>query len=140
MLTALILLTTLAVPGQTPAVAAQSPDTPEELAVGTIRSIISGQAAYKHAHPGAGYACDVETLVKADMLAETLSAGKAFDGYVFKVWCDTRSTPQASFRASAVPAKKQKGSSVTVCTDETNVPRTTDGDVSACFAKGAPPK
>ena len=135
MLSTMILLTTLAAPGQPTAGQAGAP---EELAVGTIRSIISAQAAYRHTHPDAGYACDVETLVKADMLVEALSAGRAFDGYVFKVWCDTRSTPQASFRASAVPAKKHNGSSLTVCADETNVPRTTDGDVAACFAKGAP--
>jgi hypothetical protein len=83
-----LILMALAAPGQP---AAQSADTPEELAVGTMRSIISAQAAYKHTRPDAGYACDVETLV-------------------------------------------------TVCTDETNVPRATDGDVAACFAKGAPPK
>ena len=131
MLSTMIVLTTLAVAGQTAY-------TPEELAVGTIRSIISAQAAYRHTHPDAGYACDIETLVKADMLAEALSAGRTFDGYVFKVRCDTRSTPHASFRASAVPAKKATGSSLTVCTDETNVPRAIDGDVAACFAKGAP--
>jgi hypothetical protein len=130
-----VILLTLAVPGQT---AGGSPGTPEELAMGTIRSIISAQAAYKHSHPEAGYACDVETLVEADMLVEALSAGKTFDGYVFKVWCETRTTPQATFRASGVPAKKEKGSRLTVCTDERNVPRTTDGDVAACFAKGAP--
>jgi hypothetical protein len=28
-------------------------------------SVISAQAAYRHTHPDAGYACDVETLVKA---------------------------------------------------------------------------
>ncbi len=137
MLSALILLT-MAVPGQS--AAGRAPETPEELAVGTMRSIISAQAAYRHTRPDAGYACDVETLVKADMVVEALSAGRTFDGYVFKVWCDTRSTPQASLRASAVPAKKAKGSSLTVCTDETNVPRTADGDVAACFAMGAPPK
>ncbi len=137
MLSALVLLTTLAARGQP---AAQTPYAPEELAVGTVRSIISAQAAYKHTHPDAGYACDVETLVKADMLVEALAAGKTFDSYVFKVWCETRATPQATFRASAAPAKKERGSSLTVCTDETNVPRTTDGDVAACFAKGAPPK
>jgi hypothetical protein len=139
MLSAMILLTSLATPEQPSA--GQTPSyTPEEAAVGTIRSIISAQAAYAHTHPDAGYACDVETLVKADMLAGALSAGKTFDGYVFRVWCETRSTPQASFRASAVPAKKDKGSSLTVCTDETNVPRTTDGDVTGCFAKGASPQ
>jgi len=138
MLIVLVLLTTLASSGQTPA--GQASYTSEELAVGTIRSIISAQAAYKHSHPDAGYACDVETLVKADMLVDALSAGKAFDGYVFKVWCETRTTPQASFRASAVPARKGKGSRLIACTDETNVPRTTDGDVAACSAKGAPPK
>ncbi len=47
---------------------------------------------------------------------------------------------QSSFRASAVPARKEKGSTLTVCTDETNVPRTTDGDVAGCFARGAPSK
>jgi len=118
----------------------RAPETPEELAVGTIRSILSAQAAYKHTHPEAGYACDIETLVKADMLVEALAAAKTFDGYVFRVWCETRNTPQASFRASAVPAKKEKGSRLTVCSDETNVPRTTDGDVAACFARGAPPR
>ncbi len=134
MLGALILLT-LAVLGQS--AGGRTPETPEELAVGTMRSILSAQAAYRHAHPDTGYACNIGTLVKADMLVEALSAGKAFDGYVFKVWCETRTTPQASFRASAVPARKQKGSSLTVCTDETNVPRTIDGDVAACFARGA---
>ncbi len=137
MLSTLILLA-LAVPAQS--IAGPAADTPEDLAVGTMRSILSAQAAYKHAHPEAGYACDVETLVKAEMLVEALSAGKAFDGYVFRIWCDTRSTPQTSFRASAVPAKKEKGSSLTVCTDETNVPRTAHGDVAACFAEGAPPQ
>jgi hypothetical protein len=137
MLSTLILLA-LAVPGQS--AAGTAADTPESLAAGTMRSILSAQAAYKHTHPEAGYACDVETLVKAEMLVEALSAGEAFDGYVFKVWCETRSTPQTSFRASAVPAKKKKGSSLTVCTDETNVLRTTDGDVAACFAKGTPAK
>jgi hypothetical protein len=134
MLSAFLLLTTLAGPVQP----AAGRETPEELAVGTIRSILSAQAAYRSTRPGAGYACDVETLVKADMLIEAMSAGKTFGGYVFKVWCETKSTPQATFRASAVPAKKGKGSSLTVCTDETNVPRTVDGDVAACFAKGAP--
>jgi hypothetical protein len=133
MLSTMIVLTTLAVAGQTAY-------TPEELAVGTIRSVISAQAAYKQTHPGAGHACDIETLVKADMLIDALSAGRTFDGYVFKVWCETKSAPQATYRASAVPAKKGEGSRLTVCTDETNVPRTIDGDVAACFAKGAPPK
>jgi hypothetical protein len=133
MLSAMILLTTLAAQGQSSA--GRTPSyTPEELAVGTIRSILSAQAAYRHTRPDVGYACDIATLVKA------LSAGKAFDGYVFKVWCEARSTPQAAFRASAVPTKKAKGSSLIACADETNVPRTTDGDVAACFATGAPPK
>jgi hypothetical protein len=139
MLSAMILLTTLAAPGQSSA--GRTPSyTPEELAVGTIRSILSAQAAYRHTRPDVGYACDIATLVKADMLVDALSAGKAFDGYVFKVWCEARSTPQAAFRASAVPTKKAKGSSLIACADETNVPRTTDGDVAACFATGAPPK
>jgi hypothetical protein len=51
----------------------------------------------------------------------------------------TAGAPQATFRASAVPAKKEKGSRLTACTDDTNVARTADGDVAACFAKGAPP-
>ncbi len=137
MLSAWILLA-LAVPGQS--APGPSSETPGELAVGTMRSILSAQAAYKHTHPDTGYACDVETLVKGDMLVEAMAGGKPFGGYVFKVWCETRSTPQATFRASAVPAKKEKGSALTVCTDETNVPRTTDGDVAACFAKGATAK
>jgi hypothetical protein len=36
--------------------------------------------------------------------------------------------------------KKGGGSSLTVCTDETNVARTVDGDVTACFQKGEAPK
>lgn len=93
---------------------------------------------YRKAHPDSGYACDVETLVKADVLADVLSAGKTFNGYVFKVWCETKATPQTTFRASAIPSKKEKGATLTVCTDETNVPRTTDGDLAACFAEGVP--
>ena len=135
MLQALVLVSSLA---QQPSAGATQPYTPEQLAVGTIRSVISAQALYRQTHPRAGYACDVGTLVKVDMLSDVLSAGKPLDGYVFKVWCDTKATPQVTFRASAVPVKKAKGASLTVCTDETNVPRTIDGDVVACFAEGVP--
>jgi hypothetical protein len=106
--------------------------TPEQLALGTIRSIISAQAVHKRAHPELGYACDVETLVKADLLSDALSAGRSLNGYVFKVWCEAKTTPQGSFRASASPSKKADGSRLTVCADE----RTVDGDAAACFAKG----
>jgi len=135
MLQTALLLSALAAQAPAPATPAY---TPEQLATGTIRSIISAQAVYRQTHPGAGYACDVETLVKADMLADVLSAGKAFNGYVFNVWCDTKGTPQTNYRASAVPVKMTTGSTLTACTDESNVPRTIDGDVAACFAKGQP--
>jgi hypothetical protein len=133
MLQVLVLVSAIAV--QQPTAGGPS-YTPEQLAVGTTRSIISAQAVYKQTHPEAGYACDIATLVKVDMLTDVLSAGKAFNGYAFKVWCDTKATPQATFRASAVPVKKAKGATLTVCADETNVPRTVDGDVAACFARG----
>jgi hypothetical protein len=135
MLQCLVLLSALA--AQQPAAASGPSYTPEQLAVGTIRSIISAQAVYRQTHAGAGYACDVETLVKADLLADVLSTGKAFNGYAFKVWCGTKGAPQTSYRASAVPVKKTTGSTLTACTDETDVPRTVEGDVAACFTKGA---
>ncbi len=112
--------------------------TQEELAVGTVRSIISAQAYHQHAFPRVGYACSIERLVEVQALLDTLSQAKTVDGYVFKVWCESTSTPQTTYRASAVPAKKVKGSTLAVCTDETNVPRTVDGDAAACFAKGTP--
>lgn len=140
MLNTLLLLTALAPAGQAPPAPGLPAYTEEELAVGTIRSIISAQAYHKQANPAVGYACDIETLVKVQALVDALSEGKTFDGYVFKVWCEAKTRPQGRFRASAVPAKKAKGSHLTVCTDETNVPRTVDGDVAACFEKGAPPK
>ncbi len=136
----LLLLGALASVGQPPPAAGAPSYTQEELAVGTIRSIISAQAYHKQTYPAVGYACDIETLVKAQALVDALSEGMTFDGYVFKVWCESKATPQARFRASAVPARRGKGSSLTVCTDETNVPRNVDGDVAACFEKGAPPK
>ena len=70
------------------------------------------------------------------MLLDVWLAGKRVDGYAFKVWCDATSRPQATYRATAVPVKKAEGARLTVCTDESNVPRTIEGDVAACFAKG----
>ncbi len=134
MLSTLVLLSALA--AQT--AAEKAAYTPEELAIGTTRSIISAQAYHKQAFPQLGYACSIERLVEVQGLLDTLSHGKPFDGYVFKVWCESATTPQKTFRASAVPAKKAKGASLTVCTDETNVPRTVEGDAAACFAKGTP--
>ncbi len=125
------------------ALAAQTPAgkpayTPEELAVGTTRSIISAQAYHQHTFPQLGYACSIERLVEVQALLDTLSQGKTVDGYVFKVWCDSTAEPQKGYRASGVPVKKRDGASLTVCTGETNVPRTIDGDVAACFARGKP--
>ena len=108
--------------------------------MGAVREIIPAQAVLKQSSPSAGYACSLERLVAAGMLLDVWLAGKRVDGYVFKVWCDSKATPQTTYRASAVPLRKAKGATLTVCTDETNVPRTVDGDMAACFAKGAPPK
>jgi hypothetical protein len=140
MLNTLLLFGALASVGQAPPAAGAPSYTQEELAVGTIRSILSAQAYYKQTYPAVGYACDIETLVKAQALVDALSEGKTFNGYVFKIWCEAKTSSQARFRASAVPAKKAKGSSLTICTDETNVPRTVDGNAAACFEKGSPSK
>ena len=135
MLQALVLVSSLAVQQSANAGASY---TAEELAGGAIREVMSAQAVHKKQFAQAGYACNLERLVETQMLLDTWLAGKRVDGYVFKVWCDTKATPQATFRASGVPLKKAKGASLTVCTDETNVLRTIDGDVAACFAKGVP--
>ncbi len=112
--------------------------TPEELAIGTTRSIISAQAYHQHTFPRLGYACSIERLVEVQALLDTLSHGKTVDGYVFRVWCDSTAEPQKAYRASAVPVDRKEGARLTVCTDETNVPRTIEGDVAACFARGKP--
>jgi hypothetical protein len=136
LLQTLVLLSALA--GQPAAEPAQAP-TPEQLAVGTIRSIISAQAYHRQTYPQQGYACDIERLVEVEALLDTLSHGRAVDGYVFRVWCEKASRPQATYHASAVPVKRAPGSQLTVCTDQTNVPRTIEGDARACFDKGVPP-
>ncbi len=133
MLQALVLVSALA---QQPPAAAGPSYSPEQLAGGAIREILSAQAVHKKQFPELGYACSLERLVETQMLLDTWLTGKRVDGYTFKVWCDKKGTPQTRFRASAVPLKKAKGASLTVCTDETNVPRTIDGDAAACFAKG----
>jgi hypothetical protein len=117
---------------------AEAPPTPDESAAGTVRSIQSAQAFYKKANPAVGYACDIETLVKADALVPALAGGKVYGGYVFKVSCSKTSKPQLGFRASGVPAKAGIGR--TYCADESNVLRATTGDATACFAKGTPVK
>jgi hypothetical protein len=61
MLSTLLLTSFLAAAGQAPGDTAAPSYTPEQLAVGTIRSILSAQALYKQTHPGVGYACDIET-------------------------------------------------------------------------------
>jgi len=73
------------------------------------------------------------------MLLDTWLAGTRVEGYRLELWCDTTDTPQGTFRASAVPVKKGSGATLTVCTDESNVVRTADGDVAACFEKGRGP-
>jgi hypothetical protein len=137
MLQVLVLVSALA---QQPSAAAGLSYTPEQLAGGAIREILSAQAAHRRQFPEIGYACSLERLVETQMLLDTWLAGKRVNGYAFRLWCDTKATPQTTFQASAVPVKKAKGSTLTVCTDETNVPRTVDGDVDACFAKGVAAK
>ncbi len=112
--------------------------TPEELATGALREIITAQHVYKLNNPQRGYACSLEPLVKADLLKDTWTAGTRVDGYTFRLWCEATGTPQATFRAAAVPVKTAKGARLTVCTDETYALRTVDGDAAACFAKGTP--
>jgi len=113
--------------------------TPEKLAVGAVREIISAQAVRMRSSPEVGYACSLEALVEADLLARIWLAGRRVEGYTLEVRCDTKDTPQTTFRASAVPLKKGTGATLTVCTDQTNVPRTIEGSVAECFEKGAPP-
>ncbi len=132
----MLLLTTL---GTTPATASEA-YTPEQLAVGAIREIITAQHVHKQRYPQLGYACSLERLVETQMLLDTWLAGKRVEGYAFRLWCAQPRTPQASYRASALPVKKAKGAMRTVCTDETNVPRMVEGDVEACFARGTSPK
>jgi hypothetical protein len=135
MLYELILLTALAVPGDR---AGQGSQAPEELAVGAMHEIMTAQAVLKQTSPAVGYACSLGQLVEAGMLLDVWLAGKRVDSYRFEVWCDTKGTPQATYRAAAVPLKKARGTTLTFCTDETNVPRMIDGDAAACLAKGAP--
>lgn len=131
MLSMMLLLTALEAPPPS------APDTPEQLAGGAIREIISAQAYHKTAFPQLGYACSIERLVEVQALGDIWSGGKRVDGYAFKLWCQQAGTPQATYRASAVPVNKTEGSTLTVCTDETNVPRTIDGDVEGCFERAA---
>jgi hypothetical protein len=112
--------------------------TPEESAAGTVRSIISAEAYHKQKFPSVGYACDIETLVKAEALVAELAGGKVYGGYVFKVSCPKSSSPQPAYRASGTPAKE--GAGLTFCADEANVLRSAKGDAAACFAKGTPVK
>ena len=134
MLSMMLLLTALEAPPPT------APYTPEQLADGAIREIISAQAYHKTAFPQLGYACSIERLVEVQALGDVWSGGKRVDGYAFKLWCTQAGTPQATYRASAVPVKKARGPTLTVCTDETNVPRKIDGDPETCFARGAAPR
>ena len=113
--------------------------TPEQLAVGAVREIISAQAVRQQSSPEVGYACSLAPLVEADLLADVWREGKRLEGYTIELWCDTQDTPQTTFRASAVPLKKGTGATLTVCTDERSVPRAIEGTVAECFEKGAPP-
>jgi hypothetical protein len=114
--------------------------TKEQLAVGAIREVISAEAVHRKIHPQVGYACGLERLVAEQLLLDTWLQGTRLDGYRFRVWCDHAGTPQASYRASAVPVNRTSGASLTVCADETNMPRVIDGDADACFARGTEPK
>jgi len=117
-----------------------APYAPEQAAGGAIREIISAQAYHKSTFPQRGYACTIERLVEVQALGGVWSTGTRVDGYTFKLWCEHAGTPQATYRASATPVKRTKGSTLAVCADDTNVPRTIDGDVKACFDKGVPLK
>jgi hypothetical protein len=136
----LILMPLVALASQAPGDSRATSYTPEPLAVGAIREIVSAQAVHKRMFPQVGYACSLERLVETQMLLDSWLAGKRVEGYIFKVWCDTKGKPQANYRASGVPSKRVTGATLTVCTDEANTPRTIDGDAAACFAKGVAAK
>jgi hypothetical protein len=135
MLQTALLLSALA--AQAPASATPAP-APEQLATGAMAEILSAEAVHKRQFPEAGYACNLERLVETQMLLDVWLEGRRVDGYELRLWCETTSRPQATFRASAVPLKPTKGAALTVCTDESNVLRTIEGDVAACLAKGVP--
>ena len=113
--------------------------TPEQLAGGAVREIMSAQAYHKKTFPQQGHACSIERLVEVQALGEAWASNRRVDGYSFKLWCDPVNTPQTTYRTAAVPVKKTRGSTLTVCADETNVLRTIDGDPEACLARGATP-
>jgi hypothetical protein len=136
MLNGLILVSMLAGAAQAGGGVEESSYTSEQLAVGAVRELISAQAVHRQMFPGVGYACRLDPLVEAEILLDVWLAGRRVDGYTFDLWCDTKDAPQTTFRASAVPVKRGTGAALTVCTDETNVVRTIDGDVAACFEKG----
>jgi hypothetical protein len=140
MLKGFILLSVLAAPGLAGGDVDTSGYTPEQLAVGAVREIISAQAVHGQSNPAVGYACSLEPLVEAQILLDVWLAGKRVDAYALELWCDTKDTPQTTFRASAVPVKKGSGATLTVCADETNVVRTIEGDVAACFERGQGPE
>jgi hypothetical protein len=134
MLEAVLILSTLAAQAPAPGTPTY---TPEQLAAGAIAEITSAEAVHRRQFPEVGYACSLERLVETQMLLDVWLKGRRVDGYEFRVWCDARTTPQATFRAAAVPSKPEEGASRTVCTDESNVVRTLEGDAAACLAKGA---
>jgi hypothetical protein len=139
MLSHLILASGLVAAGLAGGIDDMAADTPEQLAVGAVREIVSAQAVHKEMSPDIGYACGLEPLVEAQILLDTWLAGTRVEGYRFQLWCDTTDRPQTTFRASAVPRKKGSGATLTVCTNESNVVRTIEGDVASCFEKGRGP-
>jgi hypothetical protein len=105
-----------------------------------VREIVSAQAVHKQLSAAKGYACGLEPLVEAQLLLDTWLEGARVEGYEFRAWCEAMSSPQATYRAAAVPKKPAPGARLTVCTDETNQLRAVEGDAAACLARGVPLK
>ncbi len=116
------------------------PYSQEELAGGAIREIISAQAYHRKAFPALGFACSIDRLVAVQALGDVWLTGKRVDGYRLELWCQEVTTPQSTYRASAIPTKKTKGAMLTVCADEENVPHTSAVDLQSCFDQRTAPQ
>ncbi len=108
------------------------------IAVGSMRSINTAEAAYARQYRDKGFACDLRDLgpESAGFLDDSLTSAKPKDGYQFQVRCATRSHPQKTYISSAAPVA---GKGRAFCSDQTAVIKySDDGKPETCQTSGKP--
>ena len=112
----------------------------EASAVGSVRNLVTAEAAYRSKHEDLGFTCSLSDLASVG-LGSTLASGQK-SGYVFELQncsSETQGGPVSKFQVSAAPLKFNQTGVRAFCADQEGVIQLNDrGSAQDCLDHGVP--